>query len=118
MKQYQAILLALFCAALAAVGQTFFKLGAAQVSTEYTDWVLNGRVIVGLGTYGLSALLFIVALKFGKLSILYPIIATSYIWVTLLSYYVFGEDITYVNWIGILMIISGVTLITLKGVTE
>jgi len=36
----------------------------------------------------------------------------------LLSYYVFRKGITYVNWIGILMIISGVTLITLKGVTE
>jgi len=75
MKQYQAILLALFCAALAPVGKTVFRLGAAQVPPEYTDWVLNGRGIVGLGTYGLSAL--IVAPKFGELSILSPLIATG-----------------------------------------
>jgi uncharacterized membrane protein len=115
MHQYQAILLSLFCAVLAAVGQTFFKMGAAQVSTQYTDWVLNLKVILGMGIYGTSAVLFIVALKYGRLSILYPIIATSYIWVTLLSYYVFGENITYVNWIGVAMIVCGVTLITLKG---
>lgn len=115
MYQYQAILLSLFCAVLAAVGQTFFKMGASEISTQYADWFLNGTIILGMGIYGTSALLFIVALKFGRLSILYPIIATSYIWVTLLAYYVFGEPITYVNWIGILMIMSGVTLITLKG---
>jgi uncharacterized membrane protein len=115
MHQSQAILLSLFCAVLAAVGQTFFKMGAAQVSTQYTDWVLNLKVILGMGIYGTSAVLFIVALKYGRLSILYPIIATSYIWVTLLAYYVFGENITYVNWIGVAMIVCGVTLITLKG---
>lgn len=115
MFQYQAILLSLFCAVLAAVGQTFFKMGASQVSTHYTDWLLNWKVILGMGIYGTSALLFIVALKYGRLSILYPMIATSYIWVTLLSHYVFGEEITYVNWIGVALIIGGVTLITLKG---
>lgn len=115
MLQYQAILLSLFCAVLAAVGQTFFKMGASQVSTSYIDWIFNGQVILGMGIYGTSAVLFIVALKYGRLSILYPVIATSYIWVTLLSYYVFGESVTYVNWIGVAMIIFGVTLITMKG---
>lgn len=115
MKHYQAILLSLFCAFLASLGQTFFKLGSAQISTQFSDWFLNGRIILGMVIYGLSALFFIVALKFGRLSILYPIIATSYIWVTLLSYYIFGERITYINWVGILLIISGITLIVLKG---
>lgn len=115
MKQYQAILLSVFCAFLASLGQTFFKMGSSQVSTNYADWFLNTQVILGMGIYGLSAVLFIVALKFGKLSILYPIIATSYIWVTLLSYYIFNEKITYINWIGIILIIAGITLIVLKG---
>ena len=115
MLQYQAILLSLFCAVLAAAGQTFFKLGASQVSTSYTDWIFNWKVLLGLGIYGTSALLFIVALKYGRLSILYPVIATSHIWVTLISYYFFGESVTYVNWIGVFMIICGVTLITIKG---
>jgi uncharacterized membrane protein len=115
MHPYQAVLLSLFCAVLSAVGQTFFKMGAAQVSTQYADWLLNLKVLLGMGIYGTSAVLFIVALKYGRLSILYPIIATSYVWVTLLAYYVFGETVTYVNWIGIAMIVAGVTLITLKG---
>jgi uncharacterized membrane protein len=115
MHQYQAILLSLLCAVLAALGQTFFKMGAAEVSTSYSDWIFNWEVIFGMGVYGTSAVLFIVALKYGRLSILYPIIATSYIWVTLLSAYVFGESVTYVNWIGIAMITCGVTLITIKG---
>lgn len=115
MYQYQAVILALFCALLAAFGQTLFKIGSSQISSHYIDWIYNVKVILGMSIYGTSALLFIVALKYGRLSILYPIIATSYIWVTLLSYYVFNETVTYVNWIGIFLIISGVTLIATKG---
>jgi hypothetical protein len=38
-----------------------------------------------MALYGLSAILFIVALKHGNLSVLYPVIATSYICVMLIT---------------------------------
>lgn len=115
MKESSAMILALFCALLASLGQTFFKLGSNQVSADIMSWIKNWQVILGMILYGSSALLFIIALKFGRLSILYPLISTSYIWVTLISGYYLGEKINYINYIGITLIILGVAIISSKG---
>ena len=115
MNQLRAIILSLFCALLGSMGQTFFKIGSKKIGVNLLSWFTNWQIILGMCLYGLSAILFIVALKYGKLSILYPIIATSYIWVTVISKYILKEQINYFNWIGVLLIICGVFMIALKG---
>jgi len=115
MNQLRAIILSLFCALLGSIGQTFFKLGSRKIAGNLFSWIINWQIILGMCLYGLSAILFIVALKYGKLSILYPIIASSYIWVTLISKYFLKEQINYFNWIGVFLIICGVFMIALKG---
>lgn len=115
MNQLSAIMLSLFCALLGSVGQTFFKLGSKKISSDLFSWISNWQIILGLTLYGLSAILFIVALKYGKLSVLYPIIATSYIWVILISHYILKEQVNYLNWIGVSLIFCGVSIIALKG---
>jgi len=104
-------MLALICAALAAVGQLLFKLGAVYVTGEVTSWLLNWRVVSGMVLYGVSAILFVVALKHGELTVLYPLIATSYVWVALLSDRFLGETVSMGRWVGIGLIISGISVI-------
>jgi uncharacterized membrane protein len=107
-----AILLALICAFLNAVGQLFLKVGSNQILVNYQFFTfMNLSLIAGLSLYGLSAVLFIVALKGGNLSILYPLIATSYIWVTGLSVWYLNEPFTLFQWGGILLITLGVALV-------
>jgi uncharacterized membrane protein len=53
----------------------------------------------------------VVALKQGYLSILYPVLATSYIWVALLSVRFLGEPFSTTQWIGTALIIGGISLI-------
>jgi len=57
------------------------------------------------------AVLLILALKDGQLSILYPIISLSYVWVNLLSMYFFHEHMNFYKAIGIALIIGGVGLL-------
>lgn len=71
--------------------------------------------MTGFILYGVSAVGFIIALKHGRLSLLYPVIATSYVWVTLLSSWVLGEKITSQHWIGIALILSGIVVIVRGG---
>lgn len=104
------ILMALLCSILGSLGQLCFKLGSASVSMNILSWALNFRIVSGITCYGLSALLFIVALKGGELSVLYPIIATSYIWVALLSYRFLSEKIGPVQIVGLALILIGVFL--------
>jgi len=105
------IVVALSCAFLGAIGQLLFKLGSASVTLNPLTWLANWEVMGGLALYGVSAILFIGALKHGNLSILYPLIATSYVWVTILSVLILGEARSLLNWIGLLILVAGVALI-------
>ncbi len=105
MNQIGAIILSLFCALLGSIEQTFFRLGSKKIAGNLVSWITSWQIILGMCFYGLSAILFIVALKYGRLSILYPIIATSYVWVTSISHYILKEQMYYFNWSGVFMIV-------------
>jgi drug/metabolite transporter (DMT)-like permease len=65
--------------------------------------------------YAISAMLLIIALKGGELSVLYPIIALSYIWVILASTIVLKENISTLRWAGVGIIFAGVTIVGIGG---
>jgi uncharacterized membrane protein len=67
--------------------------------------------MAGIGFYGVSTAMFIPALKGGELSVLYPLVALTYVWVSLLSVKFLNEKMNKMKWIGILLILFGVTLI-------
>lgn len=101
------IFMMLFCTILTSAAQIFLKKGALLLPNIFT----NVPLIIGCFIYGLGAFIFIVALKGGDLSMLYPIIATSYIWVALLSDYFFDELISPLKWLGILSVVVGVSFV-------
>ncbi len=106
-----AIALAAFCALMGSLGQLLFKLGSPSISLSVWSWLTNFKILGGMALYGLSAILFIVALKHGNLSVLYPVIATSYVWVALISAKLLGEPLSFTQWVGIALILGGVALI-------
>ena len=106
-----AVLLALITSVLAAVGQLLFKWGASSVSSSLWDWLLNWPLVAGLVLYGAGFILLVTALRHGTLSVLYPILATSYVWVALLSVRFLGESFSMGQWLGVALIIGGVGLI-------
>lgn len=105
------ILLVLFCALLGAVGQVFFKLGSSTLKLDFYSLITNWKVIIGLVLYAAATVLFLIALRQGNLSILYPIIATSYIWVALFSVYFLHESFSLAKWLGVGLIVLGVIFI-------
>jgi len=105
------IFLVMFCALLGATGQLFFKLASQNFSFNPLDLIKNYKFIIGASLYALSAILFVYSLKHGNLSLLYPLIATSYIWVSLFSTIILGEPFPLVKWFGVGIIIFGIFLI-------
>ena len=105
------IILVLFCALIGATGQILFKLASKDVTTNPLDWLKNWKFVLGAGLYALSAVLFVWSLKNGDLSILYPIIATSYIWVIIFSIGFLGESFPLFKWIGIMLILAGIVIV-------
>lgn len=97
---------------------TFFA-ATAQVLWKYATIALGEHpsplaaitsvpLIAGLAIYGLGAILMIVALKHGELSVLYPLISLSYVWVAILSVLLFGESMNPFKIAGIIVIMAGV----------
>lgn len=68
-------------------------------------------LIGGFFLYGIGAVAMIVAYKFGKVSILQPVLSLNYILSIILAATVLDEEITLIKCIGVLAIIVGVLLI-------
>ena len=107
-KVYKSIILILFCTLFTSIAQIFYKLGADRLVFTPMGIITNYHIGIGLGLYAIGAAILIKALKGADLSILYPIISTSYIWVTILSVWIFKETINVYKIVGIAIIIGGI----------
>ena len=79
-------------------------------------WKLSaeqGLIIMLLGFcfYGVGALVMIIAYRFGKLSVLQPMLSLNYVLSIILGAMVLNEQVTILKCIGVLIIIFGVVLI-------
>jgi uncharacterized membrane protein len=111
------ILLTALSAFIGSIGQLYFKQGADNLQFDIRQLLTNYHLIIGLAVYAVSTVLYIYALSKGQLSILYPIIATSYIWTLLFSKIVLKETVTLTGWAGVFFILLGVTLIASQAGT-
>jgi multidrug transporter EmrE-like cation transporter len=108
----QSVGLVLCCTLLGAAAQVLMKTGANQLSgSSPIDILTNPLLFAGYCLYGLSTVLFILALRDGALSILYPVIALTYVWVTILSVWIFHEVINVWKVAGIGVIVMGVAVL-------
>ena len=106
-----AIALVVFCTLITSLGQFTIKLGIQDFSFDMRLIITNWYLLGGFALYFLGAALLIIALKHGELSVLYPVIALSFVWVNLLSGWFLHEMVSSYDWIGIAFIIAGVSLI-------
>ncbi len=71
----------------------------------------NPYLFAGYSLYGISAILLILALRRGELSILYPVIALTYVWVAILSVFIFHEQMPPMRIAGIATVVLGVAVL-------
>ena len=56
----------------------------------------------------------VLALRDGELSMLYPVIALTYVWVSVLSFLIFRESLPPMKLLGISLIVIGVAVLGRK----
>jgi len=83
-------------------GQMFWKM-------FYTEglWAL----VVGLILYAAGAMIMILAYRYGKLSVLQPMLCLSYVFAIFIAVFILQETMTSFRLAGILVIVFGVILI-------
>ncbi|MDQ6664589.1 MAG: EamA family transporter [Acidobacteriota bacterium] len=112
----QSIALVFCCTILGAAAQIFMKTGVNQLNhLDPIRIVTNLPLLAGYSLYGINTLLLMLALRDGELSVLYPIIALSYVWVAILSIYFFEDRMNPWKISGIFLIIAGVTILGRSG---
>jgi len=96
-----------------AAAQVLLKFGTSQLKLNptFVGLLTNFPLLGGLALYGIGAALMVVALRHGELSVLYPLISLSYVWVAVLSVLVFGEIMNAYKVAGICAIMAGVAVL-------
>ena len=92
-------------------GALFFKRCSGNGGSSFLNIFRKKELYLGSLLYGASAFVFVFALTFGELSVLYPVASLSYVWICLLSIFFLQEKMNDLKWFGIIMIMIGVVLI-------
>ena len=109
--QLWAIGLVILATLVGAFGPILLKKASAKKLSKISSLIRNYHLMGGVLLYGIGTVLFIPALKGGDLSILYPFVSLTYVWVSLLSIKFLGEKMNLLKWSGIGLIILGVSFI-------
>jgi multidrug transporter EmrE-like cation transporter len=108
----KSVALVFCCTLLGAAAQIFMKLGANRLAQpSLLQMVTNLPLMTGYCFYGMSTMLLVLALRKAHLSVLYPIISLTYVWVTLLSMVIFHEQMNIYKGIGLTVIVFGVAVL-------
>jgi drug/metabolite transporter (DMT)-like permease len=102
-------LIVIFCALLGGIAQILLKQGSKSNGSLWQ--YVNGYVAIGLFLYGVAMLVYLWALPQGDVSVLYPILALSYLFVALLSTIFLKESLTIAKLLGSIGIVVSVWVI-------
>ena len=107
----KSIALVFACTILGTFAQLLMKSGMEHSKLELMAILTNLPLLAGYTLYGINTVMLVMALREGELSVLYPIIALTYVWVTLVSYIHLHEPPNIYKNVGVLAIMAGVVVI-------
>ncbi|HLK22341.1 MAG TPA: hypothetical protein VKT81_25515 [Bryobacteraceae bacterium] len=127
-KRRRAVLIVIFCTLIVGVAQYLIKLGANQLAAHHSNHggsvslttavmgiFTNPSIFSGYCLYAVFTVLFVIALRDGELSILYPLISLGYVWVAIIGVLAFHESMNPLKLTGIAIIMAGVAVLGRGG---
>ena len=106
-----AIFLVVICTLFTSVGSLFFKYSVMNFNFTIIGIITNYYLILGLFFYFFGFLLLTWAFKHGEMSVLFPIVSLSFMWVAIASFVFLGEPVNTLRVVGVLFIIGGVVVL-------
>lgn len=105
--------LVLVAAFVGSFGSVFLKAGANRLELRLSALVRNWQLAAGVGLFLLSSVFFVMGIRQGELTVLYPMVSLGYVWTLLWSRIFFGEPITRFKLTGVALILAGIALLGL-----
>ncbi len=114
------MLLVFLCTLIGAAAQVLFKLGSGSMSGANPVQMLlhvlmSPTLLLGYACYGVNTLLLVLALRKGELSMTYPVISLTYVWVSILSVIIFHESMNMFKVVGLGIVVAGVAVLGRGG---
>ena len=107
------MVLVLVASFVGSFGAVFLKAGAQKLRQGLRYLILNIRLAAGVALFLLSSAFYIMGLKHGEVSVLYPMVSLANVWTLFWSRIFFKEPITRSKTLGLLLILVGVFFIGL-----
>ena len=107
------MLLVLAASFLGSFGAVFLKSGAQKLRQGLRYLILNLRLGAGVALFLGSSAFYVLGLKRGEVSVLYPMVSLANVWTLAWSRLFFKEPITRAKTMGLLLIMVGVFFIGL-----
>jgi drug/metabolite transporter (DMT)-like permease len=108
------ILLVLSASLVGSFGAVFLKRGAEPLKNGLRH-ILNWNLAAGLSLFVGSSVPFVMGLRHGELSVLYPMVSLGYVWTMVWSKIFFNEPITRAKLGALAMILTGIVCIGVGG---
>lgn len=105
--------LVLAASLIGSFGAVFLKAGAGRVNRGLRDLIFNYRLAVGVALFVGSSYFYVLGVKRGELSVLYPMVSLGYVWTLLWSRLFFSEPVTRNKIVGLALILAGIALVGL-----
>lgn len=106
------ILLVLTASLIGSVGAVFLKMGAEPLKYGFRH-VFNLKLAAGVALFLGSSVFYLMGIRKGELSVLFPMVSLSYVCGLFWSRLLFGEQLTKAKFLGLALILAGVIFIGL-----
>jgi drug/metabolite transporter (DMT)-like permease len=107
------MLLVLVASFFGSFGAVFLKSGSQKLRHGLRYLILNIKLAAGVTLFLGSSVFYVLGLKRGEVSVLYPMVSLANVWTLFWSRLFFKEPITHAKTFGLLLILVGVFFIGL-----
>ena len=106
----KSISLVLTASVIGSLGMAFLKMGSAHLTRSIWSF-LNPKLLFGIALFLFSSVFYAWGIKDGQLSVLYPMVAVSYVWGLFWARLFFKEALTKQKFMGLGLILLGVCFV-------
>ncbi len=112
------IFLIMLISLLLAAGQLCWKYGLTKVggysvnAKNVFELVASPFIVIGFVLFGVATLIWLDVISKVEISYAYSLISISYIFVPIGAIFIFKEAIPLIRWVGILVIITGIIIVS------
>src|SRR5262249_4278944 len=106
------MLLVLVASFVGSFGAVFLKAGAARLHNGLWH-IFNVKLAAGVVFFLTSSVFFVMGIRHGELSVLYPMVSLGYVWTLFWSRLFFKEAFTREKFMGLALILVGVFFVGL-----